>query len=75
MNSIVHEFGTFGRSKAYREERTQLIAEARQLRADELERASALRRISIHLEIEREVRAKLEKKYPRWALYAARGPL
>jgi hypothetical protein len=24
-------------------------------------------------EIEREVRARLERKFPRWALYAARG--
>jgi hypothetical protein len=73
LQGIIHEaFGSFGCSKAYREERTRLVAEARRICAGELERASSWRRLSINWEIEREVRAKLEKKFPRWALYAAR---
>jgi hypothetical protein len=65
--------GRFGRPKAYWEERAALVAQVRRRRADELACASLWRRISVNWEIEREVRAALEKKYPRWALYAARG--
>jgi hypothetical protein len=71
---IVSDFlGRLGRGAAYREERARLLSEARQRRADELERASTWRRVSINWQIEREVRAKLKKKFPKWALYAARG--
>jgi hypothetical protein len=72
---IVHDaFGRFGRGKAYQEERARLRAEARRRMADALACASLWRRVSIYWEIERQVRAELQKKYPRWALYAACGP-
>jgi hypothetical protein len=64
--------GMSGREKAYAKERIRLLAEARQRRADELAIASPWQWISVNWEIEREVRAKLEKKFPSWALYAAR---
>jgi hypothetical protein len=64
--------GRLGRGKAYRAERTRLLAEARLRRADELERASFWQSIRITWEIERGVRAELARKFPRWALYAAR---
>jgi hypothetical protein len=53
------------------EDRARLLAEVRRRRADELACASLWQRVRVNWEIEREVRAKLEKKYPRWALYAA----
>jgi len=57
---------------AYRDERARLLAEARRRRGDELACASLWQRISVNWEIEREVRAKLAKRFPREALYAAR---
>ncbi len=65
-------FGRMGRTPAYAQERARLVAEARVRRADELACASPWRRIRVNWEIERDVRAKLEKTFPRWALYTAR---
>lgn len=73
---IVHgSWGRLGRGKDYAEERARLVGEARQRRAAELACAPLWSRISIAWEIEREVRAKLRKKFPFGALYAARGRL
>jgi hypothetical protein len=66
-------FGRIEGSEGYQEERARLLLEARQRRADEWASASFWRRMRVKWEIEREVRARLERKFPRWALYAARG--
>ena len=70
---VADGYGRLCGADGYNEDRARLLAEARQRRAGELARGSLWQRVSVNWEIEREVRAKLAKKYPRWALYAARG--
>lgn len=67
---VADGFLRMGRNHAYMEERARLLSEARLRRGDELACASLWQRVSVNWEIEREVRAKLAKRYPRWALYA-----
>jgi hypothetical protein len=69
---VADGFRRLRKTGAYEDERTRLIAEARRRRGDELACASLWQRISVNWEIEREVRAKLAKRFPREALYAAR---
>jgi hypothetical protein len=75
LKIVADGFGRLCGAKGREEERARLLAEARRLRGDELARASFWRRVRVNREIGREVRAKLEKKFPRWALYAGPGRL
>jgi hypothetical protein len=65
----------FRQSKSYQEDRAQLLAEAHQRYAEALDGASFVRRILITLQIEREVRAKLQQKFPPGALHVMDGKL
>ena len=67
---VADGWSRFRRSKVYLEASAKFESEVRERRSKEFETASWLRRLFLNLAVEREVRTRLARAVPEYALYS-----